>query len=62
MMPRTKDAPPVEGGASCESCGGLSRDAFNPPFVQVQFLIAVHAIRPEQAAVLAALIFGGNAA
>ena len=60
-MPQTNETPADKAGASCGSCGGLSHVAFNPPFIQVQFLIAAHAIRPEQAAMLAALIFGGAA-
>lgn len=61
-MPQTNETPPLQGGVSRESCGGQSRVIPNPPFIQVQFLIAAHAIRPELAAMLAALIFGGNAA
>jgi hypothetical protein len=60
-MPQTNETPADKAGASCESCGGQSHNAFNPPVIQVQFLIAGHAIRPEQAAMLAALIFGGAA-
>ena len=58
-MPQTNETPPVEGGSSCESCAGLSHDIPSPHVIQLQFLIATHAIRPELAVMLAALLFGG---
>ena len=61
-MPLTNETPPLQGGASRESCGGQSHAVPSPPFIQVQFLIAAHAIRPELAAMLAALVFGGHGA
>lgn len=46
--------------ASRNSCGGCFRDYLSPLTLQAQFLIAVHHVRPEMAAMLAALAFGGQ--
>jgi len=51
----------VEARASRNSCGGWFRDPFSPLDVQTQFLVAMHNIRPEMAAMIAALAFGGGA-
>ena len=50
---------PRDGGASRNSCGGPFRDFPNPLALQTQFLITMHHVRPEVAAMLAAAIFGG---
>ena len=59
-MPQKCETPPVQGGASRNQLGGWFRDASNPTALQTQFLVASHHIRPELAAVLAALVFGGG--
>ncbi len=58
-MPEKSNAP-RNGGASRKSCGGLFRDPSTAVDVQAQFLIAAHHIRPEMAAMMAALVFGGG--
>lgn len=45
---------------SRNSCGGWFRDPLTPLEVQAQFLIAAHHVRPEVAAMIAALAFGGG--
>lgn len=59
-MARKCETPHV-GGASRNSCGGSFRDSFSPVPLQAQFLIAAHHVRPELAAMVAALAFGGDA-
>jgi hypothetical protein len=51
---------PHNGGASRNSCGGCFRDSLSPLTIQAQFLIAAHQVRPELAAMVAALAFGGH--
>lgn len=48
-------------GASRDCFAGLSHPLINPPAIQAQFLIAAHHVRPELAAMVAALAFGGGA-
>lgn len=55
-----KSETPRNGGASRNSCGGCFRDSLSPHAIQAQFLIAAHHIRPELAAMVAALTFGGH--
>lgn len=52
---------PRDGGVSRNSCGGSFRDNLSPIALQSQFLIAAHHVRPELAAMVAALAFGGGA-
>lgn len=59
-MPLTSETP-RNGGASRNSCGGWFRDCLSPLALQSQFLIAAHHVRPELAATVAALAFGGGA-
>lgn len=49
------------GGPSRNSCGGWFQDSSSPLTIQPQFLIAAHHVRPEMAAMVAALAFGGGA-
>ena len=58
-MPQ-KSETPRNGGASRNSCGGCFRDSLSPLTIQAQFLIAAHQVRPELAAMVAALTFGGH--
>jgi len=51
---------PHNSGASRNSCGGCFRDSLSPLTIQAQFLIAAHQVRPELAAMVAALAFGGH--
>ena len=52
---------PHKGGASRNSCGGWLRDSSTPLTLQTQTLIACYAVRPEMAALVAMLAFGGGA-
>ena len=59
-MPQ-KSKTPAGTGASRDSFAGLSRSLSNPSTIQAQFLIAAHHVRPELAAMVASLAFGGGA-
>jgi hypothetical protein len=59
-MPQ-KSETPRGGGASRNSFPGCFREPFSPFAVQAQFLITAHHVRPELAAMVAALAFGGGA-
>lgn len=59
-MPQKCETRAEEARASRNSCGGCFRDPFSPCTLQSQFLIAVHHVRPEMAAMIAALAFGGD--
>lgn len=59
-MPR-KCKTPAGTGASRDSFAGLSLPFSTPQNLQSQFLIAAHHVRPELAAMIAALAFGGGA-
>ena len=59
-MPQKSKTPAVTG-ASRDSFAGLSRPLSTALTIQVQFLIAAHHVRPELAAMIAALAFGGDA-
>lgn len=56
-----KSETPRSGGESRNSCGGCFRDTLSPLAIQAQFLIAAHHVRPELAAMVAALAFGVGA-
>lgn len=60
-MPQKSETRAVEARASRNSCGGWFRDPFSPCTLQSQFLIAAHHVRPEMAAIIAVLAFGGGA-
>lgn len=60
-MPQISETRAGEARASRNSCGGWFRDPFSPRSLQSQFLIAAHHVRPEMAAMIAALAFGGDA-
>ena len=51
---------PAITGASRDSFAGLSLHLSSPLANQAQFLIAAHRVRPELAAMVAALAFGGG--
>jgi len=51
---------PDEGRLGCDRLPGASHRSLNPLPFQTQFLIAAHHIRPELAAMVAALTFGGH--
>lgn len=59
-MPQKSETRAVEARASRNSCGGWFRDPLNPCTLQSQVLIAAHNVRPELAAMIAALAFGGG--
>lgn len=59
-MPQ-KSKTPADTGASRDSFAGLSLHLSNLGTIQSQFLIAAHHVRPEMAAMIAALAFGGGA-
>lgn len=56
-MPR-KSETPHDGGASRNSLDSF-RNSLSPLSLQSQFLIVAHHVRPEMAAMVAALAFGG---
>jgi len=56
-----KSKTPSDAGASCDCIARLSLPLSTPLAIQVQFLIAAHHVRPELAAMVAALAFGGGA-
>jgi hypothetical protein len=60
-MPQKCETRAGEARASRNSCGGWFRDPLTPRSLQSQFLIAAHNVRPELAAMIAALAFGGGA-
>lgn len=51
---------PRKGGASRNSCGGWFRDPLTLSAYRAQHLIAAYGLRPELAAMLAAVAFGGG--
>lgn len=58
-MPQKSETPPVQGGVSRDKLAGGSRSLHTLEAFQAQFLISVHAVRPERAGLLAAIAFGG---
>lgn len=60
-MPQKCETRADEARVSRNSCGGWFRDPLSPRILQSQFLIAAHNVRPEMAAMIAALAFGGGA-
>ena len=60
-MPQTCKTPAVEAGASRDSCGGRSQFLPSLDAYRAQFLTVAYAVRPEMAAMIAALAFGGGA-
>jgi hypothetical protein len=60
-MPHKSETRAGKARASRNSCGGWFRDPLSPFTLQSQFLIAAHHVRPELAAMVAALAFGGGA-
>ncbi len=59
-MPR-KENPTTMGRASRVSFGHWTQDAFTLAAYRAQHLIGTYSIRPETAAMLAAIAFGGHA-
>jgi len=51
---------PHGGGATRNGCGGSFRVPPTSLSHQAQFLIVAHHVRPELAAIIAALAFGGS--
>jgi hypothetical protein len=60
-MSQKSETRAVEARASRNSCGGWFRDPLSPCTLQSQVLIAAYQVRPEIAAMIAALAFGGSA-
>ena len=58
-MPQKSETRAGEARGSRKSCGGWFRDPLTPLDVQAQFLVAAYHVRPELAAMVAALAFGG---
>lgn len=58
-MPHHQSETPLAltGGASCESCGGYSRDLDSLATTRAQFLKATHSVRPDLATMLATVVF-----
>ena len=59
-MARKSKTPAVEAGASRDSSAGTSQSLPTLEAYQIQFLTCVHAVRPEVAAMLASVVFGGH--
>ncbi|QQN74165.1 hypothetical protein [Croceicoccus sp. YJ47] len=55
-----KSKTPADTGASRDSFAGLSLPTSTTLAIQAQFLIAGHHVRPELAAMIAALAFKGG--
>lgn len=53
---------PLNGGVSRKRCGDCFLDSLTPLNLKSQFLIAAYHIRPDVAAMMAALAFGGGGA
>lgn len=60
-MPHKSEAPADRAGATRDLLGGWSRSLPTLQGYQAQILIAAHNVRPEMAAMIAALAFGGHA-
>ena len=58
-MPQTNETP-HGGGASRIHLGGWMHEPLNPQTLQSQFLMGAYHVRPELAAMLADLAFGGQ--
>lgn len=58
-MPLKSETRAVEARESRNGCAGPFRYFHTSQAMQVQFLIAAHHVRPELAAMIAALAFGG---
>lgn len=52
---------PDQGRLGCDRLPGASHPSHTPLAMQAQFLIEAHHVRPELAAKVAALAFGGGA-
>lgn len=59
-MPPKSKTPAGKAGASCDLLGGWSHSLPTVDALQVQTLILAYAVRPEVAAMIAALAFGGH--
>lgn len=59
-MPHYDEAPADKAGTTCDMLAGGSRFPFTLEGYQAQFLTAAYAVRPEMAAMVAALAFGGG--
>lgn len=59
-MPPKSKTPAGKAGASRDLLGGWSRSLPTVDALQVQTLIIAYAVRPEVAAMIAALAFGGH--
>lgn len=62
MQPLKKETPlAATGGASRDSFGGLSQNLPSLAHQRAQFLMLSHAIRPDVAVMLGAIVFDGGA-
>ena len=59
-MPHKHRSRPVQGRLGCDKLPGTSQSSPTHFAIQAQFLIAAHHVRPELAAMVAALAFGGG--
>lgn len=60
-MDQKQQSRPGEGRLGCDRLPGATHPTSNPLPQLVQFVIAAHHVRPELAAMVAALAFGGGA-
>ena len=61
-FPKPKKDTPLAGtgGASCNQLGGCLHETLTLSAYRAQHLIAAHGIRPDLAAMVASIAFGGN--
>ena len=61
QTPKNETPLAATGGASCDSFGGPSHQPSSLALQRAQFLMMAHAIRPDMAVMLGAMIFDGGA-
>jgi len=60
-MPHIDETPARSlAGVSCNQLGGCLQENLTLSALRAQYLIAEHGIRPELAAMVASIAFGGN--
>lgn len=59
-MPQTRNPTAKGDRASCVLLGGATHEAFTLSTYRAQHVIAAYGVRPQLAAVVAALAFGGG--
>ena len=60
QTPKSETPLAATGGASCNQRGGCLQETLTLSAYRAQHLIAAHGIRPDLAAMVASIAFGGN--